>query len=109
MSSDIFIASYSQPTLPKRSSDADMNNRQNTIQLRVAPNPFTSAFTFQCDGITGPSRIQIIDMMGRIVETRDVADPSGEINLGSELPAGPYFVQVVQGEESHSTIVHKAK
>ena len=91
-------------TLPKRSIQASAGSA-----IRIAPNPFTGAFTFRCDGVSGRSRILIADMMGRIVETREIADGGQEVVLGAQIPPGLYMVQIIQGEERRTTMIHKVK
>jgi hypothetical protein len=75
--------------------------------MQVAPNPFTSDFTFRHDG-AAPARIEIIDMMGRVVESRD-ADGATEISLGAELPAGAYVMRVREGEITRQMMVRKVR
>jgi hypothetical protein len=104
--SDIFIAKYTETTQPKRATDAGMGNEENGIALQVAPNPFTGDFTFHHDGTT--ARIEIIDMMGRVVESREV-DGAMEVTLGAELPAGAYMVRTTQGEIRRQVMVRKVR
>jgi hypothetical protein len=101
---DIFLASYHEPVLPKRTA-----GEISDMQMQVAPNPFTSAFTFRFDGTSAPARVEIIDMNGQVVETAGDVLPGGEYNLGAELPAGAYFVQIVQGETRRQVLVHKVR
>jgi hypothetical protein len=103
---DIFIAGYSEATLPRRSTAA---GSYTPTELHVAPNPFTSNLGFRYSGASQPSRIQIIDMMGEVVETIESVAPDSEIRIGAKLSAGTYFVQFVQGEETHRVMVHKVK
>jgi hypothetical protein len=103
---DIFIAKYTEATQPKRSTGSSMGSGENAIALQVAPNPFTGAFAFHHDGTT--VRIEIIDMMGGVVESRDV-DGATEIMLGAELPAGAYIVRTTQGESRRQVMVRKVR
>jgi hypothetical protein len=105
---DVFIAKYTQSTLPKRASEESVTSGQ-SIQLHVAPNPFTDQIHIRCSGASTPSQVQIIDMIGRVVETRDIDDAGQQITLGSELPAGAYVVQITQGEERRKVMIHKVK
>jgi hypothetical protein len=107
-SGDIFVARYTDITLPKFAVN-QIAGIHREMALRIAPNPFTSEFTLRYDGASAPSHLQIFDMMGRVVESREVADPNEEITLGSALPAGAYFVEIVQGEERRQMLVHKVK
>jgi hypothetical protein len=104
--SDIFIAKYTETTQPKRTTGAGMGNEENGNALQVVPNPFTGDFTFYHDGTS--ARIEIIDMMGRVVELRDV-DGVTEITLGAELPMGTYMVRTTQGEIRRQVMVRKVR
>jgi hypothetical protein len=102
--SDIFIAQYTEAPLPKRT----LHEAAGSMTMRVAPNPFTSDFTFRYDGGAAGARIEIIDMMGRVVDSRD-ADGATEITLGAELPAGAYIVRTTQGETRRQVMVRKLR
>jgi hypothetical protein len=106
---DVYIARYSQTTMPRRSVNERRNIGDEGISMQIAPNPFTGEFTLRLDGTSAPARVQVVDMMGAIVESREVAEPGNEITLGAELPAGAYFVEVVQGEMRRQMLVHKVK
>lgn len=108
-SADIFIALYNEPVLPKRSVDANIGGRKTGVELRVAPNPFAGEFTFHCNGASAPSRVEILDLMGRVLESHDVADPNQELTLGFALPAGTYFLQLHQGGATSAVMIHKVK
>jgi len=105
--SDIFVAKYTESTQAKRSTSLRTSNEANPVALHVAPNPFTGAFTLY-HVEAAPARIEIIDVMGRVVQTRDV-DGATEVTLGAELPAGGYLVRITQGETSRQVMVRKVR
>jgi hypothetical protein len=105
---DCYIAKYTDVTLPKFSINTNPGRYQE-MKLGIAPNPFTSGFTVSYDGAAAPARIEIIDMMGRVVESREMVGAGEEIMLGAELPAGAYLIEIVQGEERRTMMIRKVK
>jgi len=104
---DIFIAKYTESTSAKRAVGLNEQVGSNDVAALVAPNPFTSDFTFHFGDNSAPARIEIIDMLGRVVETTDV-DGVTQVTLGAELPAGTYLVRATQGTTIRQTMVRKA-
>jgi hypothetical protein len=102
--SDPLRSRYRKLTEPERPE-----SRSSNIALHVAPNPFTSEFTLRHDGASAPARVQIIDMRGRVVESREIAAPGVEARLGSMLQAGTYFIEITQGDVRRTTLVHKIR
>jgi hypothetical protein len=107
-SHDIFIAKYREVILPRRALDQIANNSE-SLRMQIAPNPFISSLALRCDGGSAPVRIEIIDMMGRVVESIDEVAPGGEIHLGESLPAGAYLVRVIEGEAVRQMMVQKVR
>jgi hypothetical protein len=104
-SNDIFLATYNDAPLPKPVVSNPMTTSDNA--MLVAPNPFATDFTVRSKLSAIPAHIQVLDMMGRVVESREVEALNGAMSLGSELPAGAYIVRIIQGEEQRSVIIHK--
>ena len=78
-----------------------------TMSVKVFPNPSTSNFNLQVN--TGGSEeitARVLDMQGRFLKSV-VISPNKTINLGSELKAGSYFIEVRQGKEVKTTRVIK--
>jgi hypothetical protein len=105
---DIFIAKYTQPALPKRSWEQGTGISDNDLTMQVMPNPFTSTFTFRYAGGSTSARIEVVDMMGQVVETRDM-NGAGEMMLGEGLPTGTYIVRIMQGELTRQMLVRKLR
>jgi hypothetical protein len=106
---DLFFARYA-PTVPApKRSVRDTRFGTEAPSLHAAPNPFTGEFALRFDGVSAPARLQISDLTGEVLLARDVDDASGEIILGSELPAGAYLVQIIQGTGRRSSLVYKVR
>ena len=78
-----------------------------SMSVKVFPNPTTSNFNLQV--ITaGKEEVtaRVLDMQGRFLKSVVIA-PNRTINLGSELKAGSYFIEVRQGKEVKTTRVIK--
>jgi len=75
--------------------------------LKVFPNPTTSNFNLQVV-TAGKEEVtaRVLDMQGRFIKSVVIA-PNRTINIGSELKAGAYFIEVRQGKEVKTTRVIK--
>jgi PKD repeat protein len=77
------------------------NSISNTLEKRVNlyPNPFTSAITIDVPAVSNPStQIRIYAVTGQLLESHIGIAPF-KTQLGMELPAGIYFVEIAQGSE----------
>jgi hypothetical protein len=78
-----------------------------TMDVKVFPNPTTSNFNLQV--ITADQQevvVRILDVQGRGIKSLKVA-PYQTINLGAELKAGSYLLEVKQGNSLKTTRVVK--
>jgi hypothetical protein len=78
-----------------------------TMDVKVFPNPTTSNFNLQV--ITADQQevvVRILDVQGRAIKSLKVA-PYQTINLGAELKAGSYLLEVKQGNSLKTTRVVK--
>ena len=79
-----------EATVPEVSSDLD---------VLAFPNPSTNNFTINVNAKANERiTMQIVDMYGRIIETKNVTVNS-LIRFGDRYTAGTYFVRVVQGKQ----------
>jgi len=79
---------------------ADMN-------VKVYPNPTTNNFNVQVlSGNTEVSVVRVMDLQGRVLKTMQVS-ANETVNLGSDLRAGAYIVEVRQGKSVKTTRVLK--
>jgi hypothetical protein len=103
---DIFVATYTPYVAPKRCAGT---GSYEASEPRIAPNPFTDNFRFTPAGTSQPCRIQIVDMMGRVVETRELSGTDRDVTLGSDLPAGSYFVWIGSGQGYRAVMIRKTE
>ncbi|HWZ22643.1 MAG TPA: T9SS type A sorting domain-containing protein, partial [Cytophagaceae bacterium] len=66
----------------------------------VSPNPFTNNFTVVFDGDKNVE-IKVLDMLGRIVEKKTMAENVYSTTLGEELSKGSYIVCVTTDTENY--------
>lgn len=69
------------------------------LALVAAPNPSAGYFTIQVQGATGPSRLQVRDILGRIVEQASSVPANQSLRIGEGYRPGVYFVEVSEGSE----------
>ena len=63
------------------------------------PNPTTNNFSITVEANAKEKiMMQVVDMYGRIIETRNV-NANSIIKLGDRYRAGTYFVRIIQGKE----------
>ncbi len=69
-----------------------------SLQINVAPNPAPNNFAIKVnsDDKNGKIVLQILDAMGRVVETKTV-QPSALLRIGENYKPGPYILRTVQG------------
>ena len=68
--------------------------------VQVFPNPSRNYFTVDIETMNNTDKISIrvIDIAGRVVETKDNLFGSQALRIGNNLRAGLYFVQIRQGD-----------
>lgn len=77
------------------------NSIVNTLakSINLYPNPFASTITIDVPALSNPStQIRIYAVTGQLLESQNGLAPF-KANLGLDLPAGIYFVEVAQGAE----------
>jgi hypothetical protein len=80
------------------------NNISDEFKIKVFPNPSNGRFTVQfSDMPDSGSRIDILDLSGKTISTRNISEISEEFNLDNQ-PAGIYLVKTIIGS---SQIIHK--
>jgi hypothetical protein len=69
-------------------------------QVKAYPNPSATNFTVNVKANSTNEKItmQVVDMYGRIIETRNV-NANSTIRFGDRYSPGTYFVRVIQGKE----------
>jgi hypothetical protein len=78
-----------------------------SMNVKVFPNPSTTNFNVQViTAGTEEVSVRVLDLQGRFIKSVKVA-PNRTMNIGSELKAGAYFIEVRQGREVKTTRVIK--
>jgi hypothetical protein len=78
------------------------------IEIGVFPNPSSDQFTVNVlTGTTQSTEVRLVDMAGRIIENAQLGSGQKTIQVGKNLVAGVYLVQVSQGSESTFTRIIK--
>lgn len=95
------------------SLDAPSSTRPARLALRVAPNPARAGLSFLIEADrSGPVRISVVDIRGRLVHRREESLAAGEARTvswqgldpsGRRLPAGVYLVVLESGGRSVSS------
>jgi hypothetical protein len=83
---------------------------ENRIKIKVAPNPAKDRFaiSIQTDS-REPIALKIIDVSGRVIETRRGIAANATIYLGNEYNSGTYYLEVIQGSNKRSVQLVKQK
>ena len=79
------------------------SNNENALKVSVMPNPSSSYFTFEFSGGSGdPILVTIMDAAGRVLEARQQAPHNSTIQVGKQLHAGIYLVEILQGSQKET-------
>ncbi len=82
-------------------------NELDVASVNAYPNPFTNDITisyeFQNRLLAG-SMLEVRDMLGRTVDKIEIDQIKGSVNLSPNVPAGVYFVRIVNGTSSSSPV-----
>jgi hypothetical protein len=74
--------------------------KANTIQVTVLPNPSSDYFTLKISGKNQtPVQLRITDASGRAMESRNQLNANSTVQVGHRLNPGTYFAEVIQGSE----------
>jgi hypothetical protein len=86
-------------TNQKGEMEAKVAEDSNGLDIIAFPNPGANNFTINVKGITKEKiAMQVVDMYGRVIETRNVSVNSN-IRFGDRYRPGTYFVRIIQGKE----------
>jgi hypothetical protein len=96
--SQVRMAPCSDNTTPQYTKGL-MYTTPSTMEVKVYPNPTTSSFNLQVSN-TGSKevKVSIMDLQGRVIKSY-VTTTFKTNNIGNELHAGVYMVEVLNGEE----------
>jgi hypothetical protein len=77
------------------------------MEVKVYPNPTTSQFNVQVKSSgTEEAVVRVLDVTGRFIKSVKVSSNSN-VNLGADLKAGAYMLEVRQGKETKTVRVMK--
>lgn len=79
------------------------------IDISILRNPSGTSFPIRIESssLNQSATIRIIDMYGRVVETREGVMPNQTIEMGATLKVGAYIVEVRQGDQVTETKILK--
>ena len=85
-------------------TDLDANALQeksvNRLDVKAAPNPSAGFFTLRTQSLSAVRlQLTVLDMQGRVVETKRNIEANSTISFGSNYRPGTYLVEVIQGAE----------
>jgi peroxiredoxin family protein len=83
------------------------NSLPTSMEVKVYPNPTTTQFNVQVKSSgTEEAVVRVLDLTGRFIKSVKVSSNSN-VNLGSDLKAGAYMLEVKQGKEVKTVRVMK--
>jgi Secretion system C-terminal sorting domain len=87
-------------TTQKAEMEASAPEVSNELNVIVYPNPSTINFaiTVKVNSAKEKITMQVVDIYGRIIETRNV-NANSPIRFGDHYNPGTYFVRIMQGKE----------
>ena len=72
----------------------------NRLDVKASPNPSAGFFTLRTQSVSAVHlQLKVLDMLGRVVETKKNIEANSTITLGSNYRPGTYLVEVIQGAE----------
>jgi len=71
------------------------------LELAAFPNPTSNNYTIQVNAVNKKDRLllQVFDVSGRIIETRNNVYAGSTFTLGDKYRPGSYLIRVIQGKE----------
>ncbi len=92
----------SEPTIISVHDPVDPN-----IRMSVFPNPSSLDFQLNYDlteNTSNQARLQLNNVLGQVVERLPLAETTGTVTFGADLPKGIYFAQIVEGDRNSRVI-----
>ncbi|MGI8634109.1 MAG: T9SS type A sorting domain-containing protein, partial [Segetibacter sp.] len=93
-------------SVPKNNSEA--KNNVVSLIVKLMSNPSKDFFTLSIQSnITEPVSLRVMDIFGRVVETRSGIPTNGVLTIGSSYRSGTYFAEVKQGDKKETLTMLK--
>ncbi|MBP6335686.1 MAG: choice-of-anchor B family protein [Bacteroidia bacterium] len=75
-------------------------------RIRAFPNPFTheARILYTCKEYKSGARLEIVDVIGKVLEVQSLNASEGELIVAKNLPSGVYFARIVSDNGVSSTI-----
>ena len=88
----------------RKGTDADENALKEKsvkrLDVKATPNPSAGYFTLRTQSVSSVHlQLKVLDVLGRVVETKNNIEANSTITLGSKYSPGAYLVEVIQGDE----------
>ena len=88
----------------RKGTDADANELKEKsvkrLDIKATPNPSAGYFTLRTQSVSSVHlQLKVLDVLGRVVETKNNIEANSTITLGSKYSPGAYLVEVIQGDE----------
>jgi lysophospholipase L1-like esterase len=75
-----------------------LENAESNLRLSVSPNPSSSFFLLRAkSGSTQPVTLRILDVAGRLVETKASIPANESVQIGQLYRPGTYVIEAIQG------------
>ncbi len=74
------------------------------VQCTVQPNPFYNSTLVRYRGVESNSMLLVYDTFGSLVETKQLTAPEGQVEVGTGLMKGVYFMRLEQENGVSKTI-----
>jgi hypothetical protein len=95
------------PIAKNTSTSRVPNSLPTSMEVKVYPNPTTTQFNVQVKSSgTEEAVVRVLDLTGRFIKSVKVSSNSN-VNLGADLKAGAYMLEVRQGKEVKTVRVMK--
>ena len=89
-----------EPTTTQRVSMCQEKVNRSTLTVTARPNPSMNDFTVRIQSNSSEVlNLRVLDVLGRVVETRDGTVTNLIFHIGTNFQPGLYFVEIIQGTE----------
>ena len=88
------------PGYTKLNKQDNEQNVAGNLVVKAMPNPSTNAFTIELQSaVNAPATIRVMDISGRLIESRTGIAPNSRLQIGHNYKPGAYYAEIVQGNE----------